>query len=104
MQNHGKQAFINYIAYQTTCSGYAHTSHGNRALGTDQNTVFFPSCRGSAHVRENRMEKISFLVIYFILPYIFSANSPVRILSEVSMISVEYAAQFEGKSYWEILL
>jgi len=104
MQNHGKQGFVNYDAYQTTCSGYAHNSHGDRALGTDQNTVVFPSCRGSAHVRENRMEKISFLVIYFILTYMFSANSPVRILSEVSVIYFEYAAQFEGRSYWEILL
>lgn len=68
-----------------------HTSHANRAPGTDQNTAVFPSCRGSARVRENRMEKIQFLVMDFSLPYMFSANSPVRILSEVAVIYFEYA-------------
>lgn len=89
---------------QTACSGYVHTSQGNRPLGTNQNNVFFPPCRGFARVRENGMENISFLVICLILPYTFSADLPGRILSGVSVICFEYAAQFEGRSYWEILL
>lgn len=41
------------------------------------------------------MEKVSFLVIYFILSYMFSANSPVIILSEVSVTYFGYAAPYE---------
>lgn len=64
----------------------------------------FLLCRRSAHVREKRMKKISFVVIHFISAYIFSANLPVRILFGVSVICLEYTAQFEKRSYWEILL
>lgn len=58
MQNHRKQTFINHVAYKTTYSGYTNTSIRNRALGTDQNTVVFPSCGGSIHVRENKGKKL----------------------------------------------
>lgn len=64
----------------------------------------FLLCRRSAHVRGKRMKKISFVVIHFISAYIFSANLPVRILFGVSVICLEYTAQFEKRSYWEILL
>lgn len=53
--------------------------------------------RRSAHVREKRMKKISFVVIHFISAYIFSAILPVRILFGVSVICLEYSAQFEKK-------
>lgn len=64
----------------------------------------FLLCRRSAHVREKRMKKISFVVIHFISAYIFSANLPVRILFVVSVIYLEYAHNLEKGSYWEILL
>lgn len=54
MQNHRKQTFINHVACKTTYSRYTNTSIRNRALGTDQNTVVFPSWRGPIHVRENK--------------------------------------------------
>lgn len=57
----------------------------------------FLLCRRSAYVREKRMKKISFVVIHFISAYIFSANLPVRILLVVSVIYLEYAAQFEKR-------
>lgn len=57
MQNHGKQALTNHISYQTTCSRLAHTSHGNRALGTEQNNALFPSLQKVCTCQRKENEK-----------------------------------------------